>query len=280
MAKHGNCEPTGSEMGFVDHLDALRKHIVRSLLAVFLFAAFAFFLKNALFDEIVFAPKSSHFFTNRLLCEFGDRFGFSYLCQPCSFRVVNIDVAGQFRAHLAVSSFVGIVLGFPFLSRELWLFLKPALKGREVATFRNIMLVVPLLFYIGIFFGYFVLCPLTIHFLSNYSVSAQLTNAIALSSYISLVATLSLSAGIVFQLPVAVYLLARIGIITSKTMRKFRKHSVVALSVVAGIITPPDVFSQFLVAIPLYLLYELSLAVVVRGERKWSIADFSFCQTV
>jgi sec-independent protein translocase protein TatC len=257
------------KMSFGDHLEVLRKYLFRSIIGVLVFAVIAFFFKDVIFDIIIFGPRNSDFITNRLLCELANNININSLCiNQNTFNIINIDLAGQFKAHILISFIIGLMLGFPYVTSQLWAFVKPALRTTEIKKSRGIIFVVSLLFTIGVLFGYFIIVPLTINFLSNYSVSAEITNQISFSSYISTITTISLSTGLVFELPVLVYFLSKIGLLTPKSMKKRRKHAIVIAFILSGIITPPDVFSQFLVALPLIGLYELSIGISRRVAKK------------
>ncbi len=257
------------KMSFGEHLEYLRKYLFRSIIGILFFAIIAFFFKNIIFDIIIFGPRNSDFITNRLLCELANNINVNLLCiNQNTFNIINIDLAGQFKAHILISFIIGLMLGFPYVISQLWAFVKPALRTHEIKESQGIVFFVSVLFTIGVLFGYFIIIPLTINFLSNYSVSSEITNQISFSSYISTITTISLSTGLVFELPVLVYFLSKIGLLTPKTMKKRRKHAIVIAFVLSGIITPPDVFSQFLVALPLIGLYELSIGISRRVEKR------------
>lgn len=256
-------ESVKNEMTFLEHLEELRWHLVRSLLAVFLFALLAFVFKYIVFDIIVLGPSKAEFFTNRWLCFFGQEFlNSNKLCinsEPILLQ--NIQMAGQFMAHIKISLIAGIVVSFPYIFYELWLFIRPALYTKEQNLARGAVLAISFLFFLGVFFGYYVISPLSINFLTNYQVSDLAINNIKLMSYVSLVASICLAAGILFELPVIVYFFSKIGLLTPEFLKKYRKHSLVAILVLAAIITPPDIFSQILVALPMLLLYEISIVI-------------------
>ncbi len=257
------------EMTFVEHLDELRGHIIRGVLAVIFIAIIAFFFKDFIFDKIILAPKNADFLTNKLLCAFGHILGTNALCiNQNSFTIINIDIAGQFKAHLLVSFIIGLMIAFPYLVWELWRFFKPALKIKERVAIGWTLLAISLLFAVGVLFGYYLIVPLTINFLTTYQVSPQLINQISFQSYLSIILTLSFSTGLVFELPVLIYFLTKIGLLYPDWLKKQRKMAIVMAFVVAAIITPPDAFSQILVALPLLLLYELSISVSKRAMKK------------
>ncbi len=259
-------------MTFLDHLEALRWHLVRAAAAILVLAIVAFMNKELIFDGIIMAPKNTDFWTYRVLCDLSQHFDLDMCLDKVDFNVVNLNMSGQFTTHMWIAFMAGFVLGFPYLIWEIWRFVKPALSHKEQSYSTGIVFFTTLLFLMGVAFGYFIITPLSINFLGNYKVSEEIANSISMDSYINTVTVLSLSTGIVFELPMVVYFLSKIGFITPDFMRKYRKHAMVVNLIIAALITPsPDVTSQLLVAIPLFLLYEVSIyvsAVVVRGKVK------------
>ncbi len=256
------------DMTFVEHLDELRIRIIRGLAAVFIFAVIAFLFKDFIFDTIILKPKTPEFITNRLMCKLGELLNSNLCINTKGFQIINIQLAGQFKAHLLISFIIGIMMAFPVLINQLWLFVKPALDVKDIKNINLVLISVSILFAIGVLFGYFMIVPLTINFLSSYQVSTQILNQISFSSYLSIISGVSLAGGIVFELPVLIYFLAKIGIVTPGLLRHYRKHAIVVFFILSGIITPPDVFSQILVAIPLYILYEISIIITIRVVKK------------
>ncbi len=264
------------EMTFLDHLESLRWHLVRSAAVIFLLAIIAFLNKEIIFDGIILAPKNKDFLTYRVLCWLSEKYSLDMCFNQINFSVVNLNISGQFTTHMWVAIVAGLVVGFPYLVWELWRFIRPALNARELSFSRGIVFFTSILFLLGLLFGYYVITPLSVNFLGNYQISAEVNNAISLDSYINTVTVLSLSTGLVFELPMLVYFLSRLGVINPAFMRKYRKHSMVVNLIVAAFITPsPDITSQMLVAIPLFLLYEISIyvsAVVERGKARNAVA--------
>ncbi|MEI6887934.1 MAG: twin-arginine translocase subunit TatC [Bacteroidales bacterium] len=260
----------GEEMSFWEHLDVLRGMIWRSLLVVFVFSILAFAFKDILFDTIILGPKSKDFITYRMLCKLGGMLSMPSLCiDPSHFELINISMAGQFLAHMNISLIAGLILGLPYILWELWRFIKPGLTDKEVSASRGAVFSVFFLFILGVLFSYFLVAPLMINFLGGYTVSASVKNQIALTSYVSNITLLTLMMGVVFELPVLILLLTKIGILTPAMLRKYRKHTLVIILIVAGIITPsPDMFSQLIVAVPLYGLFELSVVLSSRMYRR------------
>jgi sec-independent protein translocase protein TatC len=257
------------EMTFLQHLEELRWHIIRSVVAVAVGAVVAFILKDFIFNQVILAPKNPDFITNRLLCRLADIVNAPVLCinqQPLN--LISIKMSGQFTTHINISLIAGLVLAFPYVFWEFWSFFRPALYEKERKYARGAVTAASLLFLTGILFGYYIISPLSINFLATYRVSDLVTNQINITSYIGSVTSVALSAGVTFELPIVVFFLARIGVITPEFMRKYRKHAIVVVLIIAAIITPPDVFSQTLVSIPLILLYEVSIFIAARVVKK------------
>jgi sec-independent protein translocase protein TatC len=273
-------ETEKKEMTFLDHLEALRWHLIRSAVVVVALATTLFFFNDFIFGTVLFGPKHSDFITYRAFCWLSHHvLGNDSLCMAQSidqiqfgkdgFSLINTEISGQFTKHIWISILAGLICGFPYVLWEIWRFVKPALKEKEKSATRGFVAIATLLFVIGISFAYFIIVPLAVNFLGNYKVTAEVSNLITMDSYISLVTTLVLATGIIFELPILVYFLTRFGIITAGFMRKFRRHSIVVILIVAAVITPsPDVTSQLLVAVPLYVLYEVSIFVAANVERK------------
>ena len=266
MSKKNN---NNSEMSFLDHLEEFRWHIIRSLIAILIFAILAFIFHYTIFDDIIFLPKSKDFFTNRLLCSFGNLIHSAKICinqQPLS--IISIKMAGQFSTHIKVSIILGIIIAFPYVFYEFWQFIMPALHENEKKSAKGAIFFSSLLFFIGVLFGYYLIVPLSVNFLGSYSVSTQVTNQINLNSYISTVTSIVLASGVVFELPILVYFLSKAGIVSPEFLRKYRKHSLVLILALSAIITPPDIFSQILVSIPLVILYEISIMISNKIVKK------------
>lgn len=268
------------EMSFLEHLEELRWHIIRSVIAIVVMMIVAFIFKNVLFDKIVLAPKNPDFVSNRMFCEFGHYLaGVFNLKNPDIMcintnppNLISIKMSGQITTHIVVALVAGLIAAFPIVIREFWLFFKPALHSNEAKHARGAVLASSFLFFIGVLFGYFLLAPLSIHFLNTYQISPDVVNQINVRSFIGTITSICLATGVVFELPIVAYFLTKIGIITPTFMRKYRKHAIVIIFILAAIITPPDVFSQALVAIPLLILYEISIfisaGVIKRKEKE------------
>lgn len=263
------------EMSFLEHLEELRWHIIRSVLAIFVLMIVAFILKNIIFDKIILAPKSPEFFTNRILCQlghakiFGHQLNIDALCiNTRQLNLINIRMAGQLTTHILVALVSGLIMAFPVIIYEFWMFFKPALHENEARYTKGAVFSTTMLFFSGVLFGYYLLAPLSIHFLGSYHVSDTVENQIYIRSYISTIASICLATGVIFELPVIAFFLTKIGVLTPEFMRKYRRHSIVVIFILAAVITPPDVFSQMLVGIPLLILYEVSIGISGRVIRK------------
>jgi sec-independent protein translocase protein TatC len=256
------------EMSFLDHLEELRWHIVRALFAVIFFTIFAFFSAPWIFENIIFAPAKPQFATFRWMCAVGKLFGSEGLCiDVIPFKIQSRLMTGQFSMHLVASFTIGLVLAFPYVIWEIWRFIKPGLYPREKKGSRGAVVAISFLFLTGILFGYYVLSPLMIYFLATYSISDVISNEFDITSYVSTMVTLVFGSGLLFQLPVVIFFLTKMGIVSTAFLRKYRKHSVVLILIIAAIVTPPDPISQTLIAIPLYLLFEISIIIAGNVER-------------
>jgi len=257
------------EMSFWDHLRELRGHLVRSLTAIVLLSIIAFINKDFIFNHIVLAPKESDFITNQLLCKLGMLINMDYFCvSDFSLNIINISMAGQFMTHMYISFMAGIILSAPYIIYQFWKFIEPALYDHEKKNTGSTVLVCSALFLIGITFSYFLIVPLALNFFGSYHVSSEVVNQIALNSYISMVVTVTISIGIVFELPVVIYFLTKAGLVSIEFLKKNRKYMLVIVLILSALITPPDVFSQIMVTLPLMVLYELSIMMAKRAAKK------------
>ena len=261
------------EMSFLDHLEVLRWHLIRSVLAILIVATIAFIFKDFIFDVLLFGPKQKDFITYRWFCAISQSLGQgnSFCIEELPFRIQSRTMAGQFSAHLWTSVLAGFIVAFPYIVFEFWKFISPGLYENERKNARGFIFVASLLFFIGVLFGYYIVTPLSINFLGNYSVSAEIFNDFDLSSYIGLLRASVLASGIIFELPIIVYFLTKVGVITPSFLRKNRKISLVVVLSLSAIITPPDIASQIIVSIPILILYEVSILIsriVTRNQDK------------
>jgi sec-independent protein translocase protein TatC len=254
------------EMSFLQHLEELRWHLVRSSIVIAVIAIAAFILNDFVFDTVIFGPLRQDFISYRALCSLGYRIGagdvMCMLVKPAHLQ--TLSASEQFFNHMWISLVCGLILGFPFVLWEFWKFIRPALKNQEIGPVKIFVVIASILFLIGISFGYFLLFPMSYNFLINYQVSSSgiVQTQNTFDDYISLISTMVLVSGIIFEMPVLVYFLTRMTLLTPSFMRKYRKHAVIIILIAAAVITPsPDVTSQMVVAIPMYLLYELSVFV-------------------
>ena len=265
MVKQLRGKERDREMSFLEHLEELRWHIIRSVIAIVVLMITAFACRDIIFDMIIIAPKTPNFITSRLLCQLGELVNSDVLCinqNPAD--LINFKMAGQLTTSIVVSLVAGLILAFPVVLWEFWKFFEPALKPNEKKYTKGAVLASSMLFFIGVLFGYFLIAPLSIHFLTTWKVSSEVTNTIDIRSYIGNLTSICLATGVIFELPIVVFFLSKIGIVTPQFMRTYRRHAILVIVIVAAIITPPDVFSQILVSIPLLFLYEISILISAR----------------
>jgi len=249
-------------MSFLDHLEELRWLLIRSTLAIMILAGVAFFFSDFIFDKIIFGPKDPDFITYHWFCEASKFFGSDgegFCNLKMNFDVQSRVMSGQFNAHLWTSITAGFILSFPIILWELWKFISPALYDKEKKNAKLFLAISSFLFFLGVLFGYFIITPMSINFLAGYQVSKQIHNDIDLDSYISLIRSTTLSCGLVFELPIVMFFLSKLGLVTPTFLRKYRKYAIVIILIIAAIVTPPDVVSQIVVSIPLLILYEISI---------------------
>ncbi len=257
------------EMSFLDHLEELRWHIIRSLIVVAVFMVLGFVYPHILFDQIIFGPKRLDFWTYEALKELSyvlyhdDRLA----VKEFNFQITNITMSGQFTSHMLISFVAGIIAAFPYILWEVWRFIRPALSEKERRKSTGIVLYGSLLFLSGILFGYYFLAPVSVNFMGGYTISKEIVNYISLQSYISFVTMLTFGSGLMFELPMLVYFLARLGLLTSAFMKKYRRYAFLIILIISAVVTPPDVASQILMTIPIYGLFELSIVIASRVEK-------------
>lgn len=260
------------EMSFLDHVEELRWHLVRSTGVVLVFSVIAFLMKNFIFNVILFAPKSANFVTYRFFCKVSRFFGTEGLCiEDIPFTFQSLAMAEQFSVHIWTSITAGFIISFPYIVYEFWRFISPGLYEKERKGARSFIIISSFLFFLGVLFGYYVVTPLSVNFLGNYSVSDQVARNIKIGSYISLVRSSLLASGLIFELPIIMYFLTKMGLITPEFLKKYRKHALVLVLILAAVITPPDIISQVIVAIPILILYEVSIyisKIVIKQELK------------
>lgn len=258
------------EMTFLDHLEELRWHVIRSMIAVVGFTIFAFVQVKWIFTNIILAPAKADFLTWKALCKLGYLVGKEeLLCiQDIPLELQSRYMTGQFTITIVAAFVLGIIFSFPYVIWELWRFIKPGLHKKERKNSTGVVSAVSFLFAAGISFGYYVIAPLMVYVMVNYRISDMITNQFDITSYVSTVVALVFGTGLLFQLPVVIYFLSKIGLVTPKFLRQYRKHSIVVILIIAAIITPPDPLSQTVISIPLYMLFEISILISARVEKK------------
>ncbi len=251
-------QSTQGEMTFLEHLEALRWHLIRAIAAIVLFAIVMFLSKEFVFDRILFGPKYGDFPTYRFFCTWIEN-----MCHPPAFEVQTIAVEEKFITHIKVSIILGVIVAFPYVFWEVWSFVRPGLYPHERQAAKGIVAVCSFLFVLGVLFGYFIISPFALKFLTGYEIASTLSTP-TLTSYVNSMALYTLPAGLVFELPVVVFFLTKIGLIGPAFLRQYRRLAFVLILVMSAIITPPDVMTQFLIGIPLYILYEISILISAR----------------
>ena len=257
-------------MSFLDHLEELRWHLIRSTFAVLIAGIIAFIAKEFIFDVIIFGPKKADFPTYNGLCNLSKLLGLDEsLCfKELPFTVQSRKVAGQFSVHIWTSITAGFIIAFPYVLYEFWKFLAPALYDNERKYSKGFIIICSCLFFLGVLFGYYVIAPLSINFLGGYQVSAEVLNEFDIDSYIGILRASVISCGLIFELPVVMYFLAKVGLVTPEFLRKYRKYALVVVLILSAIITPPDIASQIIVAIPILILYEVSIVITKIVTKK------------
>ena len=269
MAKKST-QTNPNEMSFLDHLEELRWHLIRSVLAVVIVGSIAFIMKEFIFDTILFGPKKMDFPTYKIFCKIGTFLGIDsdFCADELPFTIQSRLMAGQFSAHIWTSIWAGFIVGFPYVLYEMWKFISPGLHANERKHSRGFILVASLLFFMGALFGYYIVAPLSINFLGTYQVSSEVTNEFDLASYVATVRTSVIACGLIFELPIVVFFLTKIGLVTPEILKKYRKISLVVVLILAAVITPPDVASQIVVAFPILVLYQVSIYISKRVLKK------------
>ena len=243
-----------NNMSFLEHLEELRWRLVRSSIAILLFSGVIWFFQEWIIDHLFLSMKDKEFVTFKLFCQY-----FDICIENIPVKMQSTTMAGQFSYALMMSIMGGIVVAFPYIFYQLWSFVSPGLKMKEKNALKGIVFYVSLLFFIGILFGYYVVAPLCVQFFGSYQISKDIENIFTISSYMSTIISTVFYTGLLFLLPVVAYLLAKLGIINSEFLKKYRKHSIIGVLILAAVITPPDLVSQVIVAIPIVLLYEISI---------------------
>jgi sec-independent protein translocase protein TatC len=261
-------KPPKAEMSFLDHLETLRWHIIKSAIAICVFATLAYIYSDFVWNNIILAPKNPDFWSSRMLIKLSNLFGLeSHGLNQHPIQLINFDMSGQFMVDVWTAIIAGFIVAFPYVVYQFWSFVKPALYENEKRHASGAVAIMSGLFLIGILFGYYLIVPFSLDWLGSYSISDQVNNQINILSYISSVTSIVIAGGVAFELPVVIYFLSKVGLLTPVFLRKYRKHSYILLLVIAAIITPPDVLSQMIVSIPLVILFEVSILISVRVDK-------------
>ena len=259
----------GKEMTFLEHLEELRWHLIRSVIAILVLAIAVFLAKDFVWHYIILAPSRLDFWTYEMLCKAGEWLQSDGLCiNDLPFIIQSRKMTGQFTMHITTSALIGLIVSFPYVFWEIWSFVGPGLYEKERKNSRGAVFFVSLLFIIGVLFGYYIIAPLSVNFLSHYNVDPTILNEFELTNYVSTVSMIVLSSAILFQLPMIVYVLTKAGLVTPELMKSYRKHAVIAILVLGAFLTPPDPISQILIAIPLFGLYQISIFISARVLRR------------
>jgi len=262
-----------NEMSFLDHLEELRWHLIRSTLAVVIIACISLLMQEFIFDTVLFGPKSMDFPTYRFFCKIGTFLNIDsdFCADELPFIIQNREMAGQFSVYIWTSIWVGFIAGFPYILYEMWKFISPGLHENERKHSKGFIFSASFLFFSGVLFGYYVVAPLSINFLGTFTVSNQVSNNIDLTSFISTIRTSVIACGLIFELPIIVYFLTKVGLVTPDILKKHRKIALVVVLIIAAVVTPPDIISQILVALPILVLYQMSIFIskrVLKNEAK------------
>lgn len=267
----------GTEMSFLDHLEELRWHLIRSVIAILVLSVAAFVNVDYIFNTIIFGPAKLDFWTFQMLCKVGDLVNSNALCiTELDFKIQSRKMTGQFTMHITSSFVIGLIVAFPYVFWEFWRFISPGLYSNERSVSRGAVLAVSTLFMTGVLFGYYIMSPLAVNFLAGYQVSEIVQNEFDITSYVSTLSTLILGSGLLFQLPIVVYFLSKVGIVTPALMKAYRKHAIVVILLLGAIFTPPDPLSQVLIAFPLFGLYQFSILIsgwVLKKRRKAELLE-------
>ena len=270
LFKRRSRDGTAEEMSFIEHLDVLRGHLFKSALAVAVGAVVMAIYNKFIVQKILMGPTHGDFVTYNLLCRLSQKWGLGdKLCmQAIHVRMQSNTVAGQFNVYFNIILIGGFILAFPYVFWQFWKFTKPALKPKELKNTHGVIFYVSLLFFLGVFFGYFIIAPYTINFFANFVLDSNIENIWTIADYFSTIVPLILGAGLAFQLPLVMYFLAKVGVVSASYLRRVRKYAILIIVIVASIITPPDMLSTVVASVPLLILYEVSILLCVRAEKR------------
>ena len=256
------------EMSFLEHLEELRWHIIRSLIAIVSGGIVLFLFQKWMFDVVIFGPTREDFLSYRVICSLSEKVGLGNLMcfTPPDFAKIAIGFGEPFIMSIKVSFVLGFIIAFPYVLYEFWKFIKPGLYPEERNAARGMVGVCSFLFLLGVLFGYYIIAPFAVNFLAGYSIPG-VQNTPTMSSFINYMIMFTAPAGLIFELPVVVYFLSKVGLVTPEGMKKYRRHAIIGVLLLAALITPPDVVTQFLIGIPLFILYEVSIIVSARVNK-------------
>ena len=251
------------EMSFLDHLEELRWHIIRALIAVGVVGILLFLFYRIIFEYVIFGPARPEFITYRLICQASEALCFT----PPAIPTQAIGFGESFIMAIKTSFIMGIIVAFPYIFWEFWRFIRPGLYDKEQKATRGIVVICSLLFLTGVLFGYFIIAPFAVNFLMGFTIPG-VQNTPTLSSFLNYMIMFTAPAGMIFELPIVVYFLSKVGLLTPEFMKKYRRHSFIIILLLAAVVTPPDVVTQFLIGIPLYILYEISIVISRRVNNR------------
>lgn len=270
LFKKRPAKDSDAEMSFIEHIDELRKHLFKSIIAIVIGAIIMAYFNNILVKKVLMGPLHSDFPTYKFICKVGRLLGMGdKLClAQLNVKMQSNAVSGQFNAYLNIILIGGFIIAFPYVFLQFWKFVKPALKSNELRGTRGVIFWVSLLFFIGVLFGYFLIAPYTINFFANFTLDDGIQNLWTIGSYFNTLVPLILGCGLAFQLPLVIFFLAKIGVANSSFLRKHRKYAIMIIVIAVSIITPPDMLSTIICSLPLLLLYEISIFLCVSVEKK------------
>lgn len=270
-----------AEMSFFEHLEVLRWHLIRSVIAIAVFAILAFAYNDFIINQVILGPKRLDFWTYRMMCKLGEVLSLDELCvKRIPFNLISTELTSQFMLQINSSLLTALVLGFPYLLFEIWLFVKPALTEVERKSAQGFIFYASALFLIGALFGYYIVVPLSINFLANVDLSVEINNQITIDNYLSTIATLTIGCGVVFLLPIIIFILSKLGLMTPAFLRASRRYATVIILVLAAVITPSaDVITMLTVAAPMFILYEVSIMVSARVHTRKEQREKEFYNT-
>lgn len=260
-----------NEMSFLDHLEELRWHLIRSFAAIFIIACVVFVYIKTIYDHLLIVHLDGNFVTYKFFCKAFELIGVAsdFCALTFETKLVNLNATGQFTMAIWTSLILGLIFAFPYIIYELWRFIVPGLNPKERSKSRWFIFLASLLFFIGLLFSYYVIMPMSSYFFYNFKITDQIKNTISAQSHISLLTNTLLGVSLVFELPLVIYFLSKLGLITPSFLRKYRKHAIVVVLILAAVITPPDVASQIVVAIPILILYEIGIIISKRVEKNY-----------